>query len=449
MFAHMKNLAPYLTALLLFGVSVNTAAQIDMRRLAGDVDHLYADTHADSALWDRVAEFCDLYPRRLSGTPILEEGIDWLVERMEKDGWTVVTQDVTVPNWKRGQESLKMLTTPPHNMAMMGLGGSIGTDGDPLVGEVIVVSSFDDLEAKKDKIAGKIVVWNVPFVKYGETVRYRYAGPSAAAKYGAIASLVRSIGPYGMQTPHTGGMGYADSVDKIPAAAITMEDAMLMQRLQDKGQTIRLELSMEAHFEDDAISRNIIIEIPGTDRIKEVVVMGGHIDAWDVGTGAMDDGSGCFVTWRALESIRALNKKPKRTIRVVFWTNEENGTQGAKAYAKLTADETHVLAMEVDGGTFSPQGFSGNVEGEMKADVETILKLTKRVGASTLVEGEGGADTGPLRNNGVPVLELVVDTSKYFWYHHTEADTPDKLDPKELNDCAFAMAVMAWGMANR
>jgi len=177
--------------------------------------------------------------------------------------------------------------------------------------------------------------------------------------------------------------------------------------------------------------------------------MGGHIDAWDVGTGAMDDGSGCYVTWRALEAIRSLGVAPKRTIRVCFWTNEENGGRGAEAYAEQTAGETHVIGMEVDGGTFQPTGFSGHVEGDLKRDVESLMTLTSQVGASVLEKGEGGADTGPLRENGVPVLELTVDTTKYFWYHHTEADTPDKLDPKELNDCAYAMAVMAWGIANR
>ena len=238
-------------------------------------------------------------------------------------------------------------------------------------------------------------------------------------------------------------------VAKIPAAAITMEDAMLMQRMQDRGQPIELELYMEAHFEPDAESRNVIIEIPGSELPNEVVVMGGHIDCWDLGTGAMDDGSGCFVTWHALNHLKKLGRAPKRTIRVCFWTNEENGLKGGEKYSELTTDETHVLAMEVDGGTFRPKGFSGNVEGDLKTDVEALLEYTARGGASMLEEGEGGADTSPLAARGVPVLELVVDTTKYFWYHHTEADTPDKLDPKELNDCAYSMAVMAWGIANR
>ncbi len=197
-----------------------------------DADRLYAVTHRDSSLWDRVAEFCDQYPRRLSGTPVLEEGIDWIIARMRQDGWSVRTQPVSVPTWVRGKESLRMLTKPMHLLPMLGLGGSVGTDGGPLRAEVLVVRSFEHLDSIADQAEGKIVVWNVPFTTYGETVRYRYDGPSAAARHGAVASLVRSVGPFGMQTPHTGGMGYREDVPRIPAAAINMEDANLLQRQQ-------------------------------------------------------------------------------------------------------------------------------------------------------------------------------------------------------------------------
>ena len=420
-------------------------------QIEADLPALRRGTYTDSALWHQVAEFCDAYPRRLSGTTVLEEGLDWIIARMQQQGWSVRTQPAMVPTWIRGAESLRMLSAPSRPLPMMGLGGSVGTNGTPIKAEVLVVRSFEELDARGAEARGKIVVWNVPFTTYGETVQYRYGGASAAAAHGAVASLTRSVGPYGMQTPHTGGMGYREDVQKIPSAAITMEDAMLMQRMQDRGQSIELELMMEARSAEDRPSRNIIIEIPGSEHPEEVVVMGGHIDAWDVGTGAMDDASGCFVTWHALNAIKGLGKQPKRTIRVCFWTNEENGLRGGKAYADLTAHEQHVLAMEVDGGTFQPVGFSGSVEGSLKADVEALLQagITTSPKPPTLVQGGGGADTGPLRARGVPVIELVVDTSKYFWYHHTEADTPDKLDPRELNDCAYAMAVMAWGIANR
>lgn len=436
-------------AAILLSTSAVRAQELSVR-LQTDLAALKPTTDSDSALWLSIAAFCDRYPRRLSGSPALEQGLDWIIAQMQKQGWTVRTQPVMVPTWIRGAESLHMLSAPSRPLPMMGLGGSVSTGGKPLRAQALVVQSFEELEARSAQARGKIVVWNVPFTTYGETVRYRSGGASAASRHGAVASLTRSVGPFGMQTPHTGGMGYQQGAQPIPAAAITMEDAMLMQRMQDRGETIELELAMDARTVEDRPSRNIIIEIPGSEAPNEVVVMGGHIDSWDVGTGAMDDASGCFVTWHALNAIKALGKQPKRTIRVCFWTNEENGLRGGKAYAEQTTGETHVLAMEVDGGTFQPRGFSGSVQGALKADVESLM----RVGITgsqppTLEEGGGGADTGPLRERGVPVIELVVDTSKYFWYHHTEADTPDKLNPQELNACAYAMAVMAWGVANR
>lgn len=401
-------------------------------------------------LWNQVAEFVDMFPRRLSGSQNLEHGIDWLVARYHAEGWDVRTQPVMVPVWVRGNEWCKLVDGgPQHPMPMVGLGGSISTGGKPIKAPVLVVTSFDDLEAKASLAAGKIVVWNVPFVKYGETVAYRYKGPSAAAKHGAVGSLVRSIGPFGMQTPHTGGMGYSDDAPKIPAAAITMEDAMLLQRIQDRGQHPVVEMYMEAHSLPDAPSRNIVFEIKGSEKPDEVVVMGGHIDSWDVCTGAMDDASGAMVAYRALHAIRRAGLKPKRTLRVCFWTNEENGLRGGKAYEEQTRNEHHYAAMEIDGGTFQPLGFSGTLPEPLLTQVNDVLTLLAPVGATRWLEGGGGADTSPLaEQRKTPVLELDVDTTKYFWYHHTEADTPDKLNPTELNKCVYAVAVMAYALAS-
>lgn len=412
-------------------------------------ERMYQWTRADTSLWGSMAEFCDVYPKRLSGTDNLERGIDWIIATMRQRGWDVTTQRVTVPNWKRGNEWLKMHGQLVKDMKMAGLGGSVNTGGGSVRAAVYVVKSFDELKAHPDEARGKIVVWNVDFTSYGETVAYRYSGASEAARYGAVASLVRSIGPFGMQTPHTGSMGYIDSLPKIPAAAITMEDAMLLQRMQDRGVGTELELMMESHFEDDAVSRNVIIEVPGTSHPEEIVVMGGHIDSWDIGTGAMDDAGGCFVAWRALEMIRDLDLKPKRTIRLCLWTNEENGTRGAQAYADSTKNEHHVVGIECDGGTFRPRGFSGTMPPDMKQDLLDAFEHIELIGASEIRDGEGGADTGPLLKKGIPVMELDVDISRYFWYHHTEADTPDKLNGQEMNDCTYAMAIAAWACANR
>jgi carboxypeptidase Q len=410
---------------------------------------LIAQTSADSILAHRVADFVDHYPHRLSGSAMLEQGLDWIVASLRREGWAVREQPVVVPHWQRGTESLSMVSPVSRNMPMLGLGGSVGTEGKPLRAKVFVVGSFEELERKSAQAKGRIVLFNVPFTDYGSTVRYRYDGAVQAAKHGAVASLVRSVGPYGIQTPHTGGMGYDNSVQRIPHAAITMEDAMMLQRFQDRGETVELELSMSARWLPDAPSRNIVIEIPGSEKPNEVVVMGGHIDSWDVGQGAMDDAGGCFAAWRALHAMRALGMKPKRTIRVVFWTNEENGLRGGHAYEEQTRHETHVLAVESDEGTFAPRGFSTNAKGPLFADLTSYAKFLEPIGAGTIEEGGGGADISPLEEKGVPVMSLQVDGSRYFWYHHTDGDTFDKLDAKELNHCAAALAVITWYAAQR
>lgn len=445
MFGPMKYRILFLALLVLPTVLV--AGEL-AERFRADANALRAATAADTTLWPLLAEFCDACPRRLSGSENLVKGLEWLEARMRRDGWNVRSQPAMVPHWVRGEESLQMIAPLTRPMPVAGLCGSIGTDGKPLRAEVLVVGSFDELKDRAAEVKGRIVVYNVPFTTYGETVRYRYGGAVEAARYGAVASLVRSVGPYGIQTVHTGGMAYNDSVKKIPSAAITMEDAMLLQRMQGRGQRVVLELVMNAQTLPDAPSRNLIIEIPGTELPNEVVVMGGHIDSWDLGTGAMDDAGGCFASWRALEHIKKLGLKPKRTIRVVFWTNEENGLRGGTTYADSTTHEKHVMGIESDGGTFQPVGFSTSATGELRAKIEDVAQLLSVVNATKIETGEGGADTSPLHARGVPVMELVVDTTKYFWYHHTEGDTPDKIVPRDLNDCTYAMAVMAWVCGN-
>lgn len=431
---------------------VSCVLQVRAGELAGrfraDAARLLDRTKTDIGLKPLLEDFCDHNPRRLSGSENLEKGLDWLVARLKSDGWNVLTQPVTVPNWKRNEASLVMTSPMSRPLPVAALGGSIATNG-VLKAQVLVVKSYDELKARKSEVAGRIVVYNVEFTNYGATVKYRFGGAAEAARYGAVASLVRSVGPFGLQTLHTGGMGYNDSLQKIPSGAITMEDAMLLQRMQDRGEAVTLELNMTCKWEKEAPSRNIVIELTGTEKPNEVVVMGGHIDSWDLGTGAMDDAAGCFVSWRALTHMRDLGLRPKRTIRVVFWTNEENGTRGGKAYAELTKADTHVLAIESDMGTFAPQGFSTNAKGVTRAQIEDISTLLAPIHATTIEDGEGGADISPLEDKGVPVLGLKVDDTKYFWYHHTEADTPDKLDAREMSDCVYAMAVMSWCFANQ
>lgn len=331
---------------------------------------------------------------------------------------------------------------------MLGLGGSIATPPGGIRAEVLVVSSYDELEARADEAGGRIVLFDVPFTTYGATVQYRAGGAIAAAKVGAVASLVRSVTPNSQQTPHTGNSSYEDGVRKIPHAAITVEDSELIHRMQDRGERVEVLLKMEAETLPDAPSRNVMAEIVGSEFPNEVVVFGGHIDSWDVGQGAMDDAGGVVAAWEAIRLMKKLGLRPRRTIRAVGWTSEENGGPGGPTYASDHADEDHVLAMESDAGTFKPLGFgfTGSDRAfEMITDIATLLDP---IGSGTITRGGGGADIGPLMATGVPGMGLNVDGTKYFWYHHTDADTIDKLDPDEVALCVATMAVIAYIVAD-
>jgi carboxypeptidase Q len=268
---------------------------------------------------------------------------------------------------------------------------------------------------------------------------------------GAVAMLLRSVGPFGMKTPHTGSMQpYDSTVPRIPGAAIAMEDAAMIRRMQQRGQKIVVRLEMEAQMLPDAPSRNVIGELVGREKPDEVVVFGGHIDSWDVGTGAMDDAGGVVIAWEAVRLLQKLGLRPRRTIRVVGWTNEENGLRGGNAYrdAHRAELDKHVAAIESDGGTFKFRGFGFTGSDPAYAVVRQIGRLLRPLGADTVFVGGGGADIGPIMQLGVPGLAHVVDGTRYFWYHHTEADNVDKIDPRELAENVAAMAIMAYILAD-
>ena len=312
------------------------------------------------AAWQRLSVLTDTIGHRLSGSPALDEAINWAIAEMKQDGLERVrTEPVMVPRWVRGAESAEIVRPGRHALVMLGLGGSIGTPREGIEAEVLMVSSFDDLEARRMDAPGRIVVFNAPFTNYPQTVEYRSWGAVRAARHGAVAALVRSIGPRGFRTPHTGSMRYASEAPQIPAAAITVEDAERLQRLYDGGHRPVVRLKMEARTEPDVPSANVIAELVGSEKPDEVVVMGGHLDSWDVGTGASDDGGGCVATWEALRILKKLNLRPRRTIRVVLWTNEENGTRGGLAYRDQHLHELkdHVVMIESDTGVFRPFGF--------------------------------------------------------------------------------------------
>jgi carboxypeptidase Q len=420
-------------------------------RYRADATRLLTAALSDSSAYNRLARLTDTFGHRLSGSASLEAALDWILAEMKRDGLQNVRgEKAMVPHWVRGEESAVLVRPRPYKLHMLGLGRSVGTPAGGITAKVLVVSSFDEFAKRQAEAKGKIVLFDAPFVSYGETVRYRFSAASTAAKAGAIAALIRSVSSNSMQNPHTGAMGYDSTVKKIPVAALSVEDAMMLHRMSDRGDTVVVTLKMAARTLPDAPSRNAVAEIVGSEKPDEVVVLGGHIDSWDVGQGAMDDGGGSVAAWEAVRLIKQLGLKPRRTIRVVLWTNEENGSRGALAYRDTHASELnkHVMAMESDNGVFKPLGYRIGGPDSAVAIARDIASLLSGIGASSATTGGSEADVEPLLERGVPVVSLAVEGTRYFWYHHSEADTMDKLNPRDIAECVALMAVMAYVVAD-
>ncbi len=420
--------------------------------------------------WERLVELCDGIGHRLAGSPGLEKAVAWGEAVLREDGFeNVAAEPVVVPKWVRGDESARMLHPVDRPLAMLGLGNSVGTPPEGIEADVVVVGSFEGLEGLGEAVAGKIVLYDVPFTTYGATVQYRSKGADAASALGAAAVLVRSVTPTSLSTPHTGALRYRnpDTVRPLPAAAVSIEDAEAMHRLQDRGITPRVHLTMAAKMEGDAPSANVVGEIRGRTRPDEVVVLGCHLDSWDVGTGAQDDGAGCVVAMEAARLIGTMDRRPARTVRVVLYTNEENGLAGGRTYAADHADELpkHVAAIESDTGAGEPLGYRVQVslpEGTELAEdtlhprqeaalgaMNDLAALLEPVGATTMEISYAGADISPLVKAGVPGLGLKHDMTGYWPIHHTQADTIDKIDPMALRRNVASMAVVAYALADR
>ena len=412
---------------------------------------LIAAAEANDFAWRRLAELTDTYGNRLSGSENLNRAIQWAVTTMKADGLANVhTERVMVPRWVRGQESAVIIDPPEHPIAMLGLGGSVATPPNGLEADVLVVKSFQELDARAAEARGRIVLFNVPYTSYGETVQYRSGGAVAAAKHGAVAAFVRAVGPMGLRTPHTGNMAYGDASVKIPTAAIAAEDANRIQRLTDRAMRVRVRLRMEARFESDVESANVFGEIAGRERADEIVLVGCHFDSWDVGTGASDDGVGCIVTWEALRLMKSLGLQPRRTVRLGLFTNEENGLRGGTAYrdAHKASASNHIFALESDSGVFAPSrlGFSGSAGA--RAIIDDIGALLRPLGMADIGPGGGGADIGPIAQAGnVPMMAYQGDSTRYFTIHHTPADTVDRIAPGEVSKAAAAIAVVTYVVA--
>jgi carboxypeptidase Q len=413
---------------------------------------------AASAAWSRLAELTDKFPARLSGSANLANAIQWAADQMKRDGLENVRVDkVMVPYWVRGEERGEIVAPWPQALVVAALGGSVGTPADGVEAEAIVVKNFVELEAKDPQLKGKIVVYNVPFrsdrdpaATYRDTVQYRVTGASRAAARGAVAALVRSVGPPGYRTPHTGSMRYTPGVAQIPAAAISAEDADKLQRMQDRGDRVFVRLTLGATTLPDAESGNVIAELRGRETPGELVLVGCHLDSWDLGAGAMDDGGGCIATWEALRLLKKLNMIPRRTIRLVLFTNEENGTRGGTGYRDKYADEliNHVLMLESDNGVLPLKGWGFSGSAKARAVIADVAGLLKGIGADQVSDRFGGADIEPSVEQGVPGISPEVDMSRYFVIHHTPADTVDKIAPADLGRHVAAVASMAFVVAD-
>jgi carboxypeptidase Q len=406
---------------------------------------------ADTFAWTRLAELTDTFGARLSGSDNLTRAIAWSVATMKKDGLdNVHTERVMVPHWVRGAESATIVDPPRHSMPVLGLGGTVPTPHGGIEADGLVVHSFDELRGRSGDARGRIVLFDAPFTNYTDTVAYRTGGARLASQFGAVAVLVRSIGPVGLRTPHTGSVTYASDASPIPAAAISVEDSARIGRLTAAGHRVRVSLSLDNRTEPEAESANVIAELRGREHPEEIVLLGGHLDSWDVGAGASDDGVGCIVTWEALRLMKTLGIRPRRTIRLVLFTNEENGLHGAAAYGdKYAASASnHVFALESDSGVFWPSvfGFSGsNAARTIAGDISTLLEP---LGFGGLVPGGGGADIGPIAQAGnVPTMAYIGEASKYFAIHHSAADTVERIAPEDVSRAAAAIAIVSYVVA--
>ena len=419
--------------------------------LREDAARLMKAALADDFAWQRVAELSDTYGSRLSGSDNLQRAIDWAVAAMKADGLeNVHTEPVMVPRWIRGHESAQIVDPPRDDIGILGLGGTVATPPGGIEAEVLPVTSFDDLREKQAQVRGRIVLFDVPYTTYYETVTYRTAGARTAAQYGAVAALVRSVGPIGLQTLHTGSVTYTAGQVAIPAAAITVEDSNRIVRLISRGRPVRIRLVTSGRFEGDVESANVVGEIRGRERADEIVLVGGHLDSWDVGPGASDDAVGCVITWEAARLMKKLGIRPRRTVRVVLFTNEENGVRGAAAYAQryLPAATNHVFALESDSGVFAPAGLGFTGAAAARAMMQQIATLLAPLGLGDIAPGGGGADIGPIAAAGnVPTMAYMGDAARLFMIHHTAADTIDRIAPEEVRKAAAAVAVITYAVA--
>jgi carboxypeptidase Q len=433
-----------------------------------DLKRLQQAALSSDYAYRQVAHLANNIGPRLTGSAQAAKAVEYVAAELKAIGCEVQLEKVMVPHWVRGEETAALVQWPgqaentTQKIVLCALGGSVATPNDGISAEVITVKNFDELKAMpRDKVAGKIVLFNYPFDKriaaegrggeaYGEAIVYRGDGPSAAARQGAVACLIRSVGGADYRIPHTGQTEYADDAPKIPAGAITAEDAGLIVDLVKQG-PVQMKLVLTPQTLPDVESANVIGDIKGSEHPEQVVIVSGHLDSWDLGTGAIDDGAGVAVSMETANLIQKLHLKPKRTIRVIAWMNEENGSAGSKQYVKDHDKDwaNHFATMETDNGAGHPIGLNIKAKPEVKAMLKPVAAILQESGAGMLSLAEhAGADIEPMEKAGVPAFAPIQDSRFYFNYHHTPADTLDKIVPKELAENSAVVAVWTYAIAN-
>jgi len=419
------------------------AAQAARDPRADDARRILAAALAEGRAYEKLTELCTAAPHRLAGSAGAEAAVQWARRAMIDDGLeNVRLEPVPVPHWERGELERLVFTAPPElageQLPILALGGSVATPPGGVEAEVIVVHDFDELEQLGPDAEGRIVLFNRPmdetspntFRAYGGAVNQRTAGAARAAAAGAVASIARSMTTLLNDVPHTGVMHYAEGGPRIPAVSISTNGADRIEALLGEGQEVRLRLELACESLEDTTSWNVVGELVGAELPGEIVVVGGHLDAWDVGQGAHDDGAGCVQSMEALRLLKSLGLRPRRTIRCVLFMNEEFGITGGPAYFHDHRSEMadHLLAIEADTGGFTPRGFTTNASPEARAILQEAAALLAGTGAEFVKPGGGGADIGPMAAAGVPLAAYRTDPQRYFDVHHSPLDTLDAVN---------------------
>ncbi len=437
--------------------------------LNNELTRLHNEALSSDYAYVQLARLCNNIGPRLSGSPQAQQAVQYVSAELRRLGLDVKLEKVMVPHWVRGIETGELVQFEGQapgsvqKVILTALGGSVSTPSEGITTDVVVADNFAQLSSMgREKVAGKIVLFNARFDKemasqgfaleaYRQSVIYRGIGPSSAARLGAAACLVRSVGEADYRLPHTGALGYLADAPKIPAAAVTAEDADLISYLAAQSR-VRMHLTLTPQTLADVESYNVIADIKGSEHPEQVVIVSGHLDSWDLGTGAIDDGAGVVMSMQTAQLIKRLGLRPKRTIRIIAWMNEENGLMGGKTYAEDHKAElsNHIAAIESDLGAGHPVGLTAHVSSralEMLQPLSTILQAS---GAGIVIQSQKseGADVSPLDAAGVPTLAAIQDDRTYFNYHHTAADTLDKVVPRELAENAAVIAVIAYAIAN-